>query len=48
MADGRQRPIADLRVGDRIIGTEKRGHVPPLRDDRGAGALVHREAGATG
>ncbi|MCW2531537.1 MAG: Hedgehog/intein hint domain protein [Blastococcus sp.] len=24
MADGRQRPIADLRVGDRIIGTEKR------------------------
>jgi DNA repair photolyase len=25
MADGRQRRIADLRVGDRIIGTEKRG-----------------------
>ncbi len=25
MADGRQKPIADLRVGDRIIGTEKRG-----------------------
>jgi DNA repair photolyase len=25
MADGRQRAIADLRVGDRIIGTEKRG-----------------------
>jgi DNA repair photolyase len=25
MADGRQRPIADLRVGDRIVGTEKRG-----------------------
>jgi DNA repair photolyase len=25
MADGRQVPIADLRVGDRIIGTEKRG-----------------------
>ena len=24
MADGRQTPIADLRVGDRIIGTEKR------------------------
>ena len=24
MADGRQKPIADLRVGDRIIGTEKR------------------------
>jgi len=24
MADGRQRAIADLRVGDRIIGTEKR------------------------
>jgi DNA repair photolyase len=24
-ADGRQKPIADLRVGDRIIGTEKRG-----------------------
>jgi DNA repair photolyase len=25
MADGSQRPIAELRVGDRIIGTEKRG-----------------------
>jgi DNA repair photolyase len=25
MADGRQRAIADLRVGDRIVGTEKRG-----------------------
>jgi DNA repair photolyase len=25
MADGRRRPIADLRVGDGIIGTEKRG-----------------------
>jgi len=25
LADGRQRVIADLRVGDRIIGTEKRG-----------------------
>jgi len=25
MADGSQRPIADLRVGDRIIGTEQRG-----------------------
>jgi DNA repair photolyase len=25
MADGAQRPIADLRVGDRIVGTEKRG-----------------------
>ncbi|CCH88049.1 Radical SAM domain protein [Modestobacter italicus] len=25
MADGSQRAIADLRVGDRIIGTEKRG-----------------------
>ncbi|MFL6098250.1 MAG: intein-containing Rv2578c family radical SAM protein [Blastococcus sp.] len=25
LADGRQRPIADMRVGDRIIGTEKRG-----------------------
>ncbi|MGX5656485.1 Rv2578c family radical SAM protein, partial [Geodermatophilus nigrescens] len=25
MADGSQRPIADLRVGDRIIGTERRG-----------------------
>jgi DNA repair photolyase len=25
MADGRQRAIADLRVGDRIIGSEKRG-----------------------
>jgi DNA repair photolyase len=25
MADGRQRAIAELRVGDRIIGTEKRG-----------------------
>jgi DNA repair photolyase len=25
MADGRQRAIADLRVGDKIIGTEKRG-----------------------
>ena len=25
MADGRQRPIADLRVGDRIVGTEERG-----------------------
>jgi DNA repair photolyase len=24
MADGSQRPLADLRVGDRIIGTEKR------------------------
>jgi DNA repair photolyase len=26
MADGRQRPIADLRVGDRIIGVERRGN----------------------
>jgi DNA repair photolyase len=25
MADGRQRPIADLQVGDRIIGTQRRG-----------------------
>ena len=25
MVDGRQRDIADLRVGDRIVGTEKRG-----------------------
>src|SRR4051794_19266862 len=25
MADGSRRPIADLRVGDRIIGTERRG-----------------------
>src|SRR4051812_33426209 len=25
MADGRQVPIADVRVGDRIIGTEQRG-----------------------
>ena len=25
MADGSQRPLADLRIGDRIIGTEKRG-----------------------
>jgi DNA repair photolyase len=25
MADGSQRPIADLRVGDRIVGTERRG-----------------------
>jgi DNA repair photolyase len=25
MADGSQRPIAELRVGDRVIGTEKRG-----------------------
>jgi DNA repair photolyase len=25
MADGRQQPIADLRVGDRIVGTEHRG-----------------------
>ena len=25
MADGSQRPIADLRIGDRIIGTERRG-----------------------
>src|SRR3954468_12539170 len=25
MADGRQRAIAELRVGDRIMGTEKRG-----------------------
>jgi DNA repair photolyase len=25
MADGRQEPIADLRVGDRIIGTEQHG-----------------------
>ncbi|WP_231486883.1 intein-containing Rv2578c family radical SAM protein [Candidatus Blastococcus massiliensis] len=25
MADGRQKAIADLRVGDRIIGTERRG-----------------------
>ncbi|WP_199589298.1 intein-containing Rv2578c family radical SAM protein [Blastococcus sp. TF02A-26] len=24
MADGRQKPLADLRVGDRIVGTEKR------------------------
>src|SRR5829696_9191538 len=24
MADGRQRPIAELRVGDRIVGTERR------------------------
>src|SRR3954453_8390446 len=26
MADGSQRPIAELRVGDRIVGTEKRGN----------------------
>jgi DNA repair photolyase len=25
MDDGRQRPLAELRVGDRIVGTEKRG-----------------------
>ncbi|MCW2579075.1 MAG: Hedgehog/intein hint domain protein [Blastococcus sp.] len=25
MADGSQRPIADLRVGDQIVGTERRG-----------------------
>jgi DNA repair photolyase len=25
MADGRQRPISDLRTGDRIVGTERRG-----------------------
>jgi DNA repair photolyase len=25
MADGRQRPLAELRVGDRIVGTERRG-----------------------
>ncbi|GAB3308566.1 hypothetical protein GCM10027451_17680 [Geodermatophilus aquaeductus] len=25
MADGSQRPISDLRVGDRIVGTERRG-----------------------
>jgi DNA repair photolyase len=25
MADGRQKPIADVRVGDRIVGTERRG-----------------------
>ncbi|MGY1739714.1 MULTISPECIES: intein-containing Rv2578c family radical SAM protein [unclassified Blastococcus] len=25
MADGRQKPIADLRIGDRIVGTERRG-----------------------
>ena len=25
LADGRQRPVADLGVGDRIIGTERRG-----------------------
>jgi DNA repair photolyase len=25
LADGRQRPISDLRVGDRIVGTERRG-----------------------
>ncbi|RBY87936.1 radical SAM protein [Blastococcus sp. TF02A-30] len=25
MADGRQKPIADLRVGDQIVGTERRG-----------------------
>ncbi len=25
MADGSRRPIADLRVGDRIVGTERRG-----------------------
>ena len=25
MADGSQRPIVDVRVGDRIVGTEKRG-----------------------
>ncbi|WP_409329932.1 intein-containing Rv2578c family radical SAM protein [Trujillonella humicola] len=24
MADGRQKPIADLRIGDRIVGTERR------------------------
>jgi DNA repair photolyase len=26
MADGRTRPIADLRVGDEIYGTERKGH----------------------
>ncbi|MDT0277048.1 intein-containing Rv2578c family radical SAM protein [Blastococcus goldschmidtiae] len=25
MADGRQKPISELRVGDRIVGTERRG-----------------------
>ena len=31
MADGRTRPLADLRIGDRIYGTET-WHLPPLRN----------------
>jgi DNA repair photolyase len=38
MADGSQRPLADLRIGDRIIGTEKRG---TYRNYVGTEVLAH-------
>ena len=44
LADGRTRPIAELRVGDVVLGTEQVDGVPPLRAHAGARALVHPQA----
>ena len=48
LADGRTRPIAELRVGDAVLGTElvagQRRYVPHHR----AGALVDRASRPTG
>ncbi len=34
LASGRTRPMAEIRAGDEIYGTELRGQLPALRQDR--------------
>ena len=44
MADGRTKPIAQLRVGDAIYGTVRQGSVPAVRADHRASPLADGQA----
>ena len=48
LADGSTRPLDELAVGDRIIGTAARGRRAPLRRHGGRRALGDGQAGASG
>ncbi len=48
LADGRTRPIADLRVGDAVMGTQRRRRQAGVRAHHRARALVHDQARVPG
>ena len=47
MADGRTKPLADVRPGDMVYGTVRRGAYPQVHADAGPRPLVDRQAGSS-